>query len=104
MYNNNIYKKIYIINNIMNSLELYMKDRCITFLISLLDPLLLNSKKIIINYLNNMDNNNNINKLILLLENNNNIYLEYDKIFNVLIYDKKLCNFIIKMSNKIYSY
>lgn len=84
-----INKYIYI-NNIMNSLQLYNKHRCITFLISLLDPLLLNSKKIIINYLNNI--------------NNNNIYLDYDKIFNILIYNESLCNFIIKMSNKIYSY
>ena len=88
----------------MNSLQLYNKHRCITFLISLLDPLLLNSKKIIINYLNNINNNNNISELILLLETNNNIYLDYDKIFNILIYNESLCNFIIKMSNKIYSY
>ena len=87
----------------MDLLKIYNKHRCIIFLISLLDPLLINSKKIIINYLNNI-NNNNINKLILLLETNNNIYLEYEKIFNILIYDDILCNFIIKMSNKIYSY
>ena len=87
----------------MDLSKMYNKHRCITFLISLLDPLLINSKKLIINYLNN-NNNININKLILLLETNNNIYLEYEKIFNILIYDEILCNFILKMSNKIYSY
>jgi hypothetical protein len=88
----------------MDLLKIYTKQRCINFLILLLDPLLINSKQIIINYLKNNYNDNIINRLILLLETNNNIYIEYDKLFKIIIYNDILCNFIIKMSNKIYSY
>ena len=88
----------------MDLLKIYTKKRCINFLILLSDPLLINSKQIIINYLKNNYNDNIINRLILLLETNNNIYLEYDKLFKIIIYNDILCNFIIKMSNKIYSY
>jgi hypothetical protein len=88
----------------MDIYKIYNKQRCINFLISLLDPLLLNSKHLIINYLLNNYEDEFILKLVLLLKTNNNLYLEYDKLFNIIINNDTLCNFILKMSNKIYSY
>jgi hypothetical protein len=88
----------------MDIYKTYNKQRCITFLISLLDPLLINSKYLIINYLLNNYKDELIIKLVLLLKTNNNLYLEYDKLFNIIINNNELCNFILKMSDKIYSY